>query len=161
MNILIIDDSVDFRALVRLYLNKELDQPKITEYQVEKLGRPPDNFDWSRFDILLLDYKLGESEDGLQWLQEYGKKPGFPPTIVLTAEGDEYIAVKAVKLGAADYINKKDISPKRLAEIVKNSASHGPQKQQEDREIMAEATQIIKRINIKKASLRNADADIG
>ena len=161
MNILIIDDSVDFRALVRLYLTKELDNPKITEYQVDKLGRPPDNFDWSRFDILLLDYKLGEMEDGLAWLQEYGKKPGFTPTIVLTAEGDEYIAVKAVKLGAADYINKKDISPKRLAEIVKNSASQSPQKQQAEKASMAEATQIIQRINIKKESIPKADFDIG
>ncbi|MBF8270374.1 MAG: hypothetical protein HW386_2083 [Gammaproteobacteria bacterium] len=161
MNILIIDDSVDFRALVRLYLTKELDNPKITEYQVEKLGRPPDNFDWSRYDILLLDYKLSETEDGLEWLQAYGKKPGFPPTIVLTAEGDEYIAVKAVKLGAADYINKKDISPKRLADMVKNSASHSPQKLQEDKAIMDEATKIIQRININKEALRKADSDIG
>jgi len=161
MNILIIDDSVDFRALVRLYLNKELENAKITEYKVEKLGRPPENFDWSRYDVLLLDYKLGETEDGLEWLQQYGKQPGFPPTIILTAEGDEYIAVKAVKLGAADYINKKDITPKRLAEIVRNSVSHSPQKQQEDKEIMAEATQLIRRINVKKQHSHKLDDDIG
>ena len=161
MNILIIDDSVDFRALVRLYLTKELDKPKITEYQVEKLGRPPDNFDWSRFDILLLDYKLGETEDGLQWLQEYGKLPGFPPTVVLTAEGDEYIAVKAVKLGAADYINKKDISPKRLAEIVKNSATHSPIKLQEEKVKMDAANKIIQGINFNKEPGHKRVSDIG
>ena len=161
MNILVIDDSADFRALVRVYLTKELEKPKITEYQVEKLGRPPDNFDWSKYDILLLDYKLGESEDGLEWLQEYGKQPGFPPTVVLTAEGDEYVAVKAVKLGAADYINKKDISPKRLADIVRNSANQSPQKELEQRAIRAEATQIFKRINVDIEAIPDAGHEIG
>jgi serine/threonine protein kinase len=161
VNILIIDDSIDFRALVRVYLAKELDHPKITEYPVEKLGRPPENFDWSRYDILLLDYKLGETEDGLDWLQSFGKQPGFPPTVVLTAEGDEYIAVKAVKLGAADYINKKDITPKRLAEIVKNCASHTPQKAQEEKKILTEATQIIRRIKVDNQITPDQDLDIG
>lgn len=161
MNILVIDDSVDFRALVRVYLTKELENPKITEYQVEKLGRPPDNFEWSRYDILLLDYKLGETEDGLEWLQEYGKQPGFPPTVVLTAEGDEYVAVKAVKLGAADYINKKDISPKRLADIVRNSAVQSPQKELEQRAIRAEATQIFKKINVDKEAIPDTGHAIG
>lgn len=161
MNILVIDDSPDFRALVRVYLTKELENPKITEYQVEKLGRPPDNFNWSQFDILLLDYKLGETEDGLEWLKEYGKQPGFPPTVVLTAEGDEYIAVKSVKLGAADYINKKDISPKRLAEIVKNSAVQSPQKDLEQKAIEDEATQIIHRINVDKEAIPDSGRQIG
>ena len=161
MNILVIDDSADFRALVRVYLNKELDQPNITDYMVEKLGRPPDNFDWSQYDILLLDYKLSETEDGLEWLKEYGKLPGFPPTVVLTAEGDEYVAVKAVKLGAADYINKKDISPKRLAEIVNNAAVQNPQKELEQRALRNEATQILKRIKVDKEAIPDATSEIG
>ena len=109
MKILIIDDSSDFRALLRLYLNKELKDVEIIDYDFDNLGKPAGNFDWSVYDILFLDYKLGPVEDGLQWLKEFKNKPGFPPTIVLTAEGDEYIAVKSIKLGAADYINKVDI----------------------------------------------------
>lgn len=161
MNILVVDDSVDFRALVRLYLNKGLDSPEITDYEVEKLGRPPDNYDWSKYDVMLLDYKLGEGEDGLDWLREFGKLPGFPPTIVLTAEGDEYLAVKAVKLGAADYINKKDISPKRLAELIRESAAYTPEKEQEQKAIMDEANQIIRKINVKKEKVPDTSIDIG
>ncbi len=162
MKILIIDDSEDFRALVRVFLTRELDNPEIKDYEVEKLGRPPDNFNWSEYDVLLMDYKLGETEDGLQWLKEYGKQPGFPPTIVLTAEGDEYVAVRAVKLGAADYINKKDISPKRLAEIVKEAAEFSsPQKEQEQQAVMQEATQIINRIHQEKEKVPGNGLDIG
>ena len=118
MKILIIDDSSDFRALLRLYLSKELKNVEIIEYDFDNLGKPPDNYDWSQYDVLFLDYKLGPVEDGLKWLKEFRNLPGFPPTIVLTAEGDEYVAVKAIKLGAADYINKVDIKPKRIAEMV-------------------------------------------
>ncbi|MFQ5661604.1 MAG: protein kinase [Gammaproteobacteria bacterium] len=161
MNILLIDDSPDFRALVRLYLSKELDNPGIKEYEVEKLGRPPENFNWSEYDVLLLDYKLGETEDGLQLLKEFGKKPGFPPTIILTAEGDEYVAVRAVRLGAADYINKKDISPKRLAGMVTEAAEFSPQKEIEQQAVMNEATQIIRRIHKDNEQIPDDGLDIG
>lgn len=161
MKILIIDDSADFRALVRLYLSKQLDNPEIKEYEVEKLGRPPENFNWSEYDVLLLDYKLGNEEDGLEWLKEYGKLPGFPPTIILTAEGDEYIAVKAVKLGAADYINKKDISPKRLAAMVEEAADVSPQKEIEKKAVLQEANRIVQRIHKNKENVPGGGLDIG
>jgi len=35
MNILIIDDSKDFRALARVYIHKQLPDAKVSEYEVE------------------------------------------------------------------------------------------------------------------------------
>ena len=128
MKILIIDDSSDFRELVRVYLGKQIPDAEIVEYKVEESGKPAENFDWSVFDVLLLDYNLGGGENGFNWLTEFKNKSGFPPTIILTAEGDEYIAVKAIKLGAADYLNKVDVSPKRLADMVINAIEYTPQK---------------------------------
>ncbi|MEX2523459.1 MAG: protein kinase [Gammaproteobacteria bacterium] len=146
MKILIIDDSPDFRALARHYLNKEIEQPEIEEYDVEKLGRPGDDFDWGRYDVLLLDYKLGDNEDGLEWLKTFRGRPGFPPTIILTAEGDEYVAIRSVKLGAADYINKKDVSPKRLKQIVEEAASFNDEKIAAQDAIIKEDTRILRNI---------------
>lgn len=161
MKILIIDDSQDFRALLKLYLSKELEQPEVDEYEVERLGRPPDDFDWSRYDVLFLDYNLGENEDGLQWLKTFRKKPGFPPTVVLTAEGDEYVAVRAVKLGAADYINKKDISPKRLKEIVEEAVEYNEEKIAEQNRNIIEATQIIRKIRKDNKLLTGDELETG
>lgn len=161
MRILIIDDSPDFRALARHYLKKEIEQPEIEEYEAEKLGRPGDDFDWGRYDVLLLDYKLGNDEDGLEWLKTFRNKPGFPPTIVLTAEGDEYVAIRSVKLGAADYINKKDISPKRLKQIVEEAASFNDEKIAAQDEIIREDTQILRNIRrVRQPSLEQG-LDIG
>ena len=131
MKILIIDDSRDFRALARLYLGKKLDDVEVVEYEVEKKGKPAPGFDWSEYDVLLLDYNLGGGENGFAWLNEFSKSPGFPPTIILTAEGDEYIAVKAIKLGAADYMNKVDVTPNRLAEVINNALEYTDSKVEE------------------------------
>lgn len=161
MKILIIDDSEDFRALLRVYLNKEIKHAEVEEYQFDLLGRPPDNYDWSRYDILLLDYKLGEHEDGLEWLKSFRKKPGFPPTIVLTAEGDEYVAVRAVKLGAAEYINKKDVSPKRLAQLIQDALEFSEEGEQQQQEVLNDATQIIKNIHQQKQRLPDNDINVG
>ncbi len=161
MKILIIDDSADFRALLRLYLNKELDSPDIEEYDLENLGKPADNFDWSAYNLVFLDYQLGEDEDGLDWLKEFRNKPNFPPTVILTAEGDEYIAVRAVKLGAADYINKKDVSPKRLKELVEDAIEFGEEVVVEQQSMMDDATRIIKKINTEKEALPEQNLDIG
>jgi eukaryotic-like serine/threonine-protein kinase len=160
MKILIIDDSSDFRALLRLYLNKELQDVEIVEYDFDNLGKPADNFDWSEYDILFLDYKLGPKEDGLQWLKEFKNKPGFPPAIVLTAEGDEYIAVKSIKLGAADYINKVDIKPKRIAEMVDEALEFSIRSSTEQEKDINDATQIIKKVH-KEDLVPDTGLDIG
>ena len=153
MKILIIDDSKDFRSLVRLYLAKTMDDAEPVEYAVEELGKPADDYPWSDYDILLLDYNLGGEEDGFDWLKQFKQKAGFPPTIILTAEGDEYIAVNAIKLGAADYINKVDITPKRLADVIKETiefASESVVKQQEE---INSATQLIEKIHKKESDV--------
>lgn len=161
LKILIIDDSEDFRALLRVYLKKEFEGVTVEEYDLEKLGRPPENYDWSRFDALLLDYKLSEHEDGLEWLKAFRRKPGFPPTIVLTAEGDEYVAVRAVKLGAAEYINKKDVSPKRLKELIEEAVEYTDEKELQQQAIMQDATQIIRNIHQQKVSINDDDISVG
>lgn len=160
MKILIIDDSSDFRALLRLYLNKELKDVEIIEYDFDKLGKPAENFDWSVYDILFLDYKLGPDEDGLEWLKEFRSKRGFPPTIVLTAEGDEYVAVKSIKLGAADYINKVDIKPKRIADMIAEAMEFSKRSNTDQEIEINNATQIIKKVR-KADDVPDTGLDIG
>jgi len=147
--VLIIDDSRDFRSLLRLFLNKEFTEIDIEEYDLDSHGRPRDDFEWSNYDVLLLDYNLGQDQDGLEWLKTFSKKPDFPPTVFLTAEGDEYTAVKAIKLGASDYLNKKDITPKTLAGAINEALDFTPVKQQQEQDEIHDATQIIKDIQTK------------
>ncbi len=162
MKILIVDDSKDFRTLASSFLTRELEDVEPIEYEVEELGKPADDFLWSDYDVLLLDYNLGGGENGFDWLKEFGRKTGFPPTIILTAEGDEYIAVKAIKLGAVDYINKVDVTPKRLAEVVREALEQTPQVIAQQEKDIINATHIVDEIHRqKKKSLADAGLDIG
>lgn len=159
MKVLIIDDSADFRALIRVLLSREIPGVEVEEYDPERQGRPAGDYDWSRFDVLLLDYNLGGGEDGLEWLKAFRGKPGFPPTVVLTAEGDEYVAVRAVKLGAAEYINKKDATPKRLKAIVEEAAQFSEEKQAAQQEHISEATKIVQRIQKEREAGPRSDLE--
>jgi len=119
MKIIIVDDSKDFLALVRRMLAKVLPDVEVTEYDPEQQGKPGRGFDWSLYDVLFLDYQLGPGDSGLEWLAEFSSQPAFPPTVMMTATGDEYVAAEAIKRGAADFIKKDDVSPERLLDIVR------------------------------------------
>ncbi|MGB1110418.1 MAG: protein kinase domain-containing protein, partial [Gammaproteobacteria bacterium] len=136
MRILIIDDAAYFRLLVRHMLKRVLPEAVIEEYDPDELGRPDIDFQWSQFDVLLLDYKLGD-EDGLDWFMAYKAMPGFPPTIMFTGEGNESLAVRAMKSGVEDYLTKNDLSPDRLATALKEAVESARQRQSNVRNTVA------------------------
>ena len=121
MKLIIIDDSKEYMTLVRRMLAKAIPDIEVTEYDPEQQGRPSPDFDWSIYDALLIDYQLGDNEDGISWIECYKNNPGFPPSILMTATGDEYVAVKAIKTGALDYINKSDIDQERIVRLIQGA----------------------------------------
>ena len=61
--------------------------------------------------MVFLDYDLGlENENGLDWLQILMTYPDMPPIVILTSETNRTVTVKALKLGAANYLLKTDIT---------------------------------------------------
>ncbi|MEQ8661984.1 MAG: protein kinase, partial [Gammaproteobacteria bacterium] len=69
-------------------------------------------------DVVLLDYQLGGGETGLDWLETFGREHRLPPTILMTATGSDYLAARAIKLGAWDYIRKQDVTTARIGAMV-------------------------------------------
>jgi eukaryotic-like serine/threonine-protein kinase len=119
---LIIDDSPDMRVLVRHYILVEWPEADIEEWDPLTRGKPPADYDWNRFDVVLLDYMLGK-EDGLLWLKSFHRNPACPPVIFMTGQGSEDIAVQALKSGAADYLRKHDLSQARLVSSIREVAA--------------------------------------
>ena len=69
-------------------------------------------------DLILLDYMLPDL-DGLEFLQELRQtKVPMPPVIMLTGEGNEKVAVEAMKSGARDYLVKGDLSAQSLSQAI-------------------------------------------
>lgn len=121
MKVIIVDDSREYMALVRRMLAREWPEIEVTEYDPEQQGEPSAEFDWSIYDVLILDYQLGSATTGLDWLARYRQAPGFPPTIMMTADGDEYVAARAIKGGAHDFIKKADLDEQRLYSLVRDA----------------------------------------
>jgi PAS domain S-box-containing protein len=66
-------------------------------------------------DAILLDYLLPD-DDGLTFLELLSAQSNgdIPPVVMMTGQGNESIAVRAMKLGAADYLVKQDLTPEIL-----------------------------------------------
>ena len=119
MNVLIIEDDREYRYLLVHFLKKAFPNAAVQEYDPGREGRPGCDFDWSAFDVLILDYRLGENDTGLDWLRFYKRDSrSFPATILLTAVGSEELAVRALRNGAHDYLRKQTLTGKKLAESV-------------------------------------------
>ncbi len=74
----------------------------------------------NNFDLILLDYRLPDI-DGLHLIAEIKAINLDLPIIVLTGQGDEEIAVKIMKAGAADYLSKAKIEPENLAKAIRSA----------------------------------------
>jgi two-component system response regulator PilR (NtrC family) len=98
---LIVDDEPDIRELLAITLGRmQLEVTTAGDYAtaVKQLGG-------QRFDLVLTDMRLpdGDGLDLVEWIQSH--RPGVP-VAVITAHGNVEAAVRALKLGAFDFISK-------------------------------------------------------
>ncbi len=115
--ILIVDDSEEDRLACRRYLESS----NILACDIYDCALGEDVLEFCNRcqpDIILLDYLLPDT-DGLELLQELSEQLGtLPPIIMLTGQGDEAVAVKAMKHGARDYLIKRQLTPEKLTKSV-------------------------------------------
>ena len=71
-------------------------------------------------DVCLVDYRLGP-HDGLELLHAAQERGVAAPVILLTGQGDHDIDVQAMKLGAADYLVKDQITPQLMERVIRHS----------------------------------------
>ena len=74
--------------------------------------------DEKRFDAILLDLRLPDSEGIETFIRLHDKAP-TTPTVVLTGLDDGDMAVKAVELGAQDYLVKGQVDGESLARAIR------------------------------------------
>ena len=116
LKVLVIDDEEDVFILVKAFLNKGVR----AKYEVQWAN----NFNHGlhqlmdkKFDVVLLDYFLGE-KTGLELLQKAIKKGCDHPIIMLTSHNDPELDIKVLKAGAWDTSSRI-----RLMQIILNGPS--------------------------------------
>ncbi|HZO24115.1 MAG TPA: protein kinase [Steroidobacteraceae bacterium] len=75
-------------------------------------------------DVLILCASFGSSPEdprakGLELLRRLREHPAFPVVIAVAEEGNELTAVRALQLGAVDYLPKRLLTPDRLKTAVR------------------------------------------
>ncbi|MDF1740063.1 MAG: sigma-54 dependent transcriptional regulator [Verrucomicrobiales bacterium] len=115
MDVLIIDDEQSVRDSTRLAL--EADDHYVEAIDNGKTGLLRLKED--PFDLVILDLNLGD-ESGLDILGEINKKFPRIPVVMFTAEASIDSAVKAIQLGAMDYL-EKPFTPDQLRSVIARS----------------------------------------
>ena len=109
--VLIVDDSPVDRATYRRYLQQNTEAYTVLEAELGVEGL--DLCQRCQPDVLLVDYGLPDL-DGIEFLTELQTQTSMPPVIILTGQGNEAIAVQAMKAGAQDYLVKGCLTAEKL-----------------------------------------------
>jgi len=109
--ILIVDDEPNVRLTYRVTLETE----GFTVLEANSGPKALEQFAAHPIDLAILDMRMPEM-DGLDLLAEMRKRGNNTPTVIITAYGDVPHAVRAMKLGAIDFL-KKPVTPAQLRQI--------------------------------------------
>ncbi len=84
-----------------------------------------ENYDPQNILCALIDVRM-PGMDGMELLNRLAKLPPLPPIVIITGHGEVEMAVKALKIGAFDFIEKPFV-PEALIERVKAAVRWGEQ----------------------------------
>jgi len=105
-NILIVDDNKELLLALKLYLQSHF-RTIITEHNPNRIK---EHIGKHAFDVVMLDmnFKAGinNGNEGLYWMNEVHQLDPDLAVVFITGYSDVELAVKAIKKGAADFIEK-------------------------------------------------------
>jgi diguanylate cyclase (GGDEF)-like protein len=133
LHILIVDDNpIDREIYKRLISNQANSEYVFTEVESGDHGLQCCSL--TKPDCILLDYNLPD-KNGLEFLGELADKFGSIDTavVMLTGQGNESVAVEAMKIGCQDYIPKSTISSRALHEAISGSMEKIRSKQEHEK----------------------------
>lgn len=142
MNILIIDDTPGDHDLAMEYLDDGAGGFEF--YHAYSAAEGLALYRRHSIDCVLLDYHMPD-KDGLEVLRLLTEGDRSVPVIMMTGEGDEFVAVTAMKLGSQDYIPKKVLTSTALRRAVERAV---------------ERSEMIRRMEKYRRQLEQSNRDL-
>ena len=118
IDILMVEDDPSTRRLVELTLLKSQEPVQFSVESAGSLAEGLDALAWQRFDLVLLDLGLPDS-DGLATLEKLHDACPYMPIVVLTGLEGEEIGVQAIRNGASDYLVKGELGKDELVRAIR------------------------------------------
>jgi DNA-binding response OmpR family regulator len=122
--VLVVDDDHRYGEWLRHHLDVRCPQASVSLLSRTEFERWCTNFSGRDCDLLLLAALFGSSPEdpqsqGLSLLRRLRDQPAAPAVIALAEDGNELTAVRALQLGALDYLPKRLLTPERLSTAVR------------------------------------------
>jgi eukaryotic-like serine/threonine-protein kinase len=122
--LLIVDRDARYREWLRNHLGVLFPEGAVSAVDAREFESRMDTLTRQDFDLVMFVAQFGYSpedphSEGLEWLRLLRDLPDFPAVIALAEDGNELTAVRALQLGALDYLPKRLVSPDRLRTAVK------------------------------------------
>ena len=116
--ILIVDDNEELLIAFRFFLSKHFSK-------IDTIKNPnqiPEYIRKEAYDIILLDMNfsagVNTGNEGIYWMKQILEKDSNASVVLITAYGDVELAIKAMKEGATDFIQKSWDEKKILSTIL-------------------------------------------
>ena len=122
--LLVVDRDPQYAQWLCHHLEALCPDATVTSVEVADLGQLTDSLSDRDCDALMLSAPFGSSPEdpealGIELLRKLREQTESPAVIVVAEEGNELTAVRALQLGAVDYIPKRLLTPERLKTAVK------------------------------------------
>jgi PAS domain S-box-containing protein len=119
VRILIVDDDEDDFFITSEYLRQIEDYDLAIDWKY-KYADAIEQVRMRKYDIYFIDYRLG-AKTGLDFLKEAIHLGCEEPVILLTGKGNREIDIKAMQIGATDYLIKTDLNADKLERCIRYS----------------------------------------
>jgi PAS domain S-box-containing protein len=118
---LVIEDD-PFSVVVLEHYGDRLNDFKLDVHHTVTLEESLDFLDkHPEVELIFLDYRVHNKITGLEILQHIRAKGIRVPVIIITASGNEEVAVAMIKAGASDYLVKGHLNPVALEDSIKSA----------------------------------------
>ena len=121
---LIVEDDAKYASWLRHSLSGAWPGDTVVIMDWTSFGRVRTAMTVRDYDIVMLALKFDEgieepTTDSFEWIRKLRSQPGFPEMIIFAEAGSELAAIRTLRLGAADYLPKRLITPPRLQRSIK------------------------------------------
>jgi len=118
LKVLIVEDDEDDAFFIKDILKEGLGEPAPLIDHYSSIDSSLKQLNPFNYDLAMFDYRLGEI-NGIELLRNIRKQGCDIPIILFTGQGDQEVAVEAMRAGATDYLSKGKLSIESVTQSIR------------------------------------------